>query len=177
MRLRSKEDVDSAFEKIATKAISKAVKIAKTFVVLKWTKKVKALKDQGGHEDELEVATENLQQAKSINHVELGAFLTAERFPHLVHGESPSISYSEDIIKQITTSKQYSQSLEGLEANIKKVVDKKSKGLKKSEASKAAAEARKARATARSSAETAVKVKKAKVCTSSICTYSVNLYI
>lgn len=165
MRLRNDKDVESLQEKIAIKAFSKAVKVAKTFVALKWTKKVKALKEQqNANEKELQEAVDNLQEAKNINHLELGTYLASEHFPQFVQCANDSIPCSEQMVKQITSSKQFTQGIDGLADSIAKVVGKKSKGLRKAEAS-AAAQARKLSKATKPAATGAPKKKKVDHCT------------
>lgn len=129
---------NALLSKLLLKAITKAVKISKTFLILKWTKRLKHLKEELDNkeenneekEKELEELQTHLQSVKTMNHMEIGKYITQEQFPHLYpeEEEKGKISMKDPhLIQQILQSKQYQQATTGLEENLQKVVVKKVK--------------------------------------------------
>eukprot|EP00981_Chlorochromonas_danica_P001428 scaffold299_cov162-Ochromonas_danica.AAC.1 len=135
---------NALLSKLILKAITKAVKVSKTFLLLKWTKRVKHLKDEiekGDKEEdkekELEEVRNHLQAVKAMNHMEVGKCIAEQKFPHLYPEKSSSSSSLEDsLIQQILQSKQYQQAITGLEENLQKVVAKKVKVTGKANSNK-----------------------------------------
>lgn len=124
----AKDNADAILSKLTIKAVTKAVKVSKVFLVLKWTKRLKSLKEKEP-EDAVHVqeAVEALQQAKSINHVELGRAIAEEQYPH-IFGTGRSSVPADPMAQQIISSKQFQQAVDGLEESLKKVVEKKNRG-------------------------------------------------
>ena len=134
---RKKFDLEELNELIPStirKYITKGVKLAKTFLVLKYTKKIAQFREQS-KEEECNTAIEHMKSLKAINHVKVAEHLCREVYPE----EFPSIEieqYSlpeEKIMSEIKTDGKYAEQIKEMKEKVSNLVEERAVLHKKDE--------------------------------------------
>lgn len=99
------------------KHIAKAVKVAKTFLVLKCTKKIKQLRDEGkSDEDEpMKLAAQLHLSAKSINQADLAKAIVYIKYPQMLRDQDGAVRMDDVNVQHVMASKQFQHAMSEIE--------------------------------------------------------------
>eukprot|EP01031_Cornospumella_fuschlensis_P031153 gene31153-37650_t len=99
------------------KHISKAVKVAKTFLVLKCTKKIKQLRDEGKPDDDeaMKLAAQQHLSAKSISHTDLAKAIVYIKYPYMSRDQDGVVRMDDANVQHVMASKQFQHAMSEIE--------------------------------------------------------------
>ncbi|RYH03678.1 hypothetical protein EON65_47255 [archaeon] len=99
------------------KHISKAVKVAKTFLVLKCTKKIKQLREEGKSDENeaMKLAAQLHHSAKSINQAELAKAIVYIKYPYMLRDQDGAVRMDDVNVQHVMASKQFQHAMSEIE--------------------------------------------------------------